>query len=243
MRTALMLFLAVGLLAACQPNDAATPDTDDTTAAMTTDQEAADGWVSLFDGETADGWRGYQQDSVPSSWKVEDGALYFDGGEGGRGDIITAEQYTNFELKLEWKISECGNSGIFFRVTEDYGATYFTGPEMQVLDNTCHPDAENGPDRTAGANYGLHAPSEDVSKPAGEWNEVHLIVNGANVEHWLNGTKVVEYELWTDEWKAMVAETKFGAWEQYGLNEAGHIALQDHDDPVWYRNIRIKPLA
>jgi len=210
---------------------------------MTTDQEAADGWVSLFDGETVDGWRGYQQDAVPSSWKVEDGALYFDGGEGGRGDIISAEQYANFELKLEWKISECGNSGIFFRVTEDYGATYFTGPEMQVLDNTCHPDAENGPDRTAGANYGLHAPSEDVSKPAGEWNEVHLIVNGANVEHWLNGTKVVEYELWTDEWKAMVAETKFGAWEQYGLNESGHIALQDHDDPVWYRNIRIKPLA
>lgn len=231
----LLSLSSVLFLFACQPaeNPEATAE-----AEASTESE----WTVLFDGTNMDQWRGFKQDSIPGSWSVVDGAIHFDGGTGDRGDIITKATFDNFELTLEWQIAECGNSGIFYRVSEDHDATYFSGPEMQVLDNTCHPDAENGLDRTAGANYALHVPSEDVTKPAGEWNEVRLVVNGAHVEHWLNGTKVVEYELWSDDWKERVANSKFTQWPAYGMNESGHIALQDHSDLVWYRNINVRSL-
>lgn len=226
----------VVVFAACQSPQQETASTDEPTA------QTSDEWTVLFDGTNMDHWRGFKRGDVPSSWTIADGAIHFDGGTGERGDIITKEAFDDFELTLEWKIGACGNSGIFYGVSEDQDATYFSGPEMQVLDNTCHPDAENGLDRTAGANYALHVPSEDVTKPAGEWNEVRLVVNGPHVEHWLNGVKVVEFERWTDDWKERVANSKFAEWEAYGMNESGHIALQDHSDPVWYRNIKIRSL-
>ncbi len=202
-------------------------------------------------GEDFNGWRGYKMDRVPNSWVIDDGAFHFqatknDAGEvtSERGDIISDLEFDDFELSLEWKIGACGNSGVFYNVVEadEYERTYHTGPEMQVLDNTCHPDAENGPDRFAGANYALHAPSVDVSKPAGEWNKAKLIVKGNQVEHWLNGSKVVEYELHSEDWKKRVEASKFASMPGYATGEKGHIALQDHEDPVWYRNIKISQL-
>jgi predicted dehydrogenase len=159
------------------------------------------------------------------------------------GDLITREQYDDFELELEWRISEGGNSGIFYRVSEDaeYSRTYQTGPEFQVLDNDGHSDGVTEAHR-AGANYALHAPSRDVTRPVGEWNTVRIVADSAHVEHWLNGEKIVEYEQWSDEWQRLVDESKFIDMPGYGQYHRGHIALQDHGDRVWYRNVRIRPL-
>jgi hypothetical protein len=192
----------------------------------------------LFDGVTTDGWRGFRQTEVPAGWQVVDSALTRVG-EG--GDLVTEEQFENFELALEWKVAEGGNSGIMFRVTEDAEWTYHTGPEVQVLDDTRHRD---GGSRltSAGSNYGLHAAPEGVARPAGQWNAVRLVVNGAHVEHWLNGVKVVEYELWTPAWDSLVAASKFAQWPGYGRARKGHIALQDHGDWVAYRHITIRVL-
>jgi len=207
-------------------------------ASMNATANAQSGWRSLFDGRTTAGWRGFRTDTVPDGWQVVEGALTR---VGAGGDIITTEQFANFELELEWNVAPGGNSGIMFRVTEDSDATYKSGPEMQVLDDAAHRDGQSRL-TAAGANYGLDAAPAGVVKPAGEWNAVRLVVNGAHVEHWLNGVKVVEYELWTPAWEAKVAATKFAQWPGYGRARAGHIALQDHGDRVAYRNIRIRVL-
>ncbi|MDE2653800.1 MAG: DUF1080 domain-containing protein [Gemmatimonadota bacterium] len=202
-----------------------------------TPEEEADGWKLLFDG-SLDGWRGYRRDDVPAGWQSRDGALMFMPGNRG-GTIITVDQFADFELALEWKVSEGGNSGVFYRATEDEIRPYWTGPEMQVLDNAGHRDGAT-PETSAGSNYALHAPSEDVTRPVGEWNRARIIVRGAQVEHWMNGVRIVAYELWTDEWRALVQRSKFGEWPGYGMASAGHIGLQDHGDPVWFRNIKIR---
>ncbi|MCB9510724.1 MAG: DUF1080 domain-containing protein [Deferribacteres bacterium] len=200
----------------------------------------ADGWISLFDGKTLEGWRGYRMHKMPTGWHVTDeGELYFDGK--GKGDIVTTHQFADFELALEWKISPGGNSGIFYRVSEDDTATYFTGPEMQVLDNGAHKDGKN-PLTSAGSNYALHAPSRDVTRPVGEYNEARIVVQGNHVEQWLNGEKLVAYELHSPGWNELVANSKFSKMSNYGKNRTGHIALQDHGNEVWYRNIRIRLL-
>lgn len=209
-----------------------------------TDEEKAQGWKLLFNGTDLSQWRGFRMQEVPPGWEVQDGAVYFNAthrGEG-HGDLMTREQFANFELKLEWNISPGGNSGVLYRVTEDYEQEYMTGPEVQVIDRSKehHPNIKDT--QQAGANYGLHPPAKDVVKPAGEWNKLHLVINGAHVEHRLNGEKIVEYELWTDEWKKLVAATKFAQWSGYGVNKKGHIVLQDHGAPVWYRNMKIRLL-
>lgn len=197
-----------------------------------------DGFTSLFDGRTTSGWRGFRKDSVPSGWQVVDGALTRVA-EG--GDLITRDQYANFELRLEWNISEGGNSGIIYRVTEAAEQTYETGPEMQVLDDARHADGKNRL-TSAGACYGLFPSPAGIVKPPGEWNQVRLVVNGNHVEHWLNGTKVVEYELNSADWESRMNASKFKQWPGYGRASKGYIALQDHGDRVAYRNIRIKVL-
>ena len=193
---------------------------------------------SLLGDNPASHWRGYRSADLPAGWQMVDGALTR---VAQGGDIITRETYDNFELTLEWKISPGGNSGIFFRVVEDstLNAVYLTGAEMQVLDNAGHADGKN-PLTSAGSNFALHAPTRDVTKAVGEWNQARLLVNGSHVEHWLNGEKVVEYELWSDDWKRRVEASKFKAWPRYGLARSGHIALQDHGDWVAFRNIRIR---
>ena len=228
--------LAAALAASsCAPGSA---DVDDTTAdadAVSADQE---GWRPLFDGTSTAGWRGYNMDHMPDGWQVVDGALTR---VAAAGDIITTEQFENFELELEWMVRPAGNSGIFYRAVETPDPIYYSAPEMQVLDDAGHQD---GLSRltAAGSNYGLHPAPEGVVKPAGEWNRARIVVNGNHVEHWLNGQKIVEYELGSDDWKQRVAASKFNEWPNYGKATRGHIGLQDHGDWVAFRNIRIRVL-
>lgn len=197
------------------------------------------GWRPLFDGQTTAGWRAFKGEGAPAGWQVEDGALTLV--SGGGGDLITEDQYGSFELELEWRVAEGGNSGIMYHVTEAAAATYMTGPEMQVLDDARHADGAS-PLTSAGACFALYPAEPRAAKPAGEWNAVRLVVNGARVEHWLNGAKVAAYELWSPDWNARVQASKFAAWPGFGAAQRGHIALQDHGDRVAYRNIRIRVL-
>jgi hypothetical protein len=210
-----------------------------------TPDEIAEGWELLFDGQSLERWRGFKMDEVPPDWVVQEGTLHFQGEHGGEGhgDLMTREQFDNFELRLEWKVAPGANSGILYRVTEDYEQEFMTGPEFQIIDGSeeFYPELEDG--QKVGADYALHPASKDASKPVGEWNTVRLVVNGAHVEHWLNGEKIVEFELWTDEWKEKVSQTKFADWPDYGLNKSGYIVLQDHGAPVWFRNLKIKRLS
>jgi hypothetical protein len=188
-------------------------------------------------------WRGFKMASLPAGWTItQDEIRFVPPSEGPRADLISAAQYGDFELTLEWAISEGGNSGIFFRVTEEAGAVYHSGPEMQILDDERHPDGAK-PETSAGANYALHAPVQRAARSVGEFNLVKLIVSGDRVQHFLNGVKVVEYELGSDDWKRRVAESKFAEWPSYGLAPRGHIALQDHGDEVRFRNVRIRTLG
>ena len=206
---------------------------------LTADEKAA-GWKLLFDGRSVDGWRPFKGEGAPQGWRAVDGALTR---VGKGGDIITTDQYSDFELRLEWKIEKGGNSGIFFHVLEEGGdQAYYTGPEVQILDNATHKDGASGL-TSAGSNYALHAPARDVTKPVGQWNDVRLVVKGPHVEQWLNGVKIVEYELWSPDWEARVKASKFAKMPGYGRAKAGHIALQDHGDPVAFRNIRIRSLT
>lgn len=213
--------------------------------------EKDEGWILLFDGKTTDQWRGYGKTDFPKGWTINDNAIQCIGsgkGEAGQGgDIITKEKYKNFELTLEWKISEGGNSGIFYLAQEIPGEPIWkSAPEMQVLDNAKHPDAKLGVDgnRQAGSLYDLIPAKPQNAKPAGEWNTVKIMVYKGTVVHYQNGVKVLEYHLWTDDWKKLVEGSKFPALNPDWANvpKSGVIALQDHGDDVWYRNIKIKEL-
>lgn len=250
------LLMAACIVSSCSPDNkentkekaSATTETADqgvkTLQNSLSSKEKTDGWVLLFDGESMEHWRGFNKETVPDAWTIEDNAIVLTG-EGG-GDIITREEYENFELMLDWKISEAGNSGIFFNVAEDpkFDYTWQTGPEVQIIDNERHPDAKQGKDnnRQAGTNYDLHPLTEPAVNPVGEYNTVRLVVNEGQVTHYLNGKKVVEYTLWSPEWESMVKGSKFADMENYGRYHSGHIALQDHGDKVWFKNIKIRPL-
>lgn len=204
-------------------------------------------WVALFDGTSLDNWRGYLAEDMYPEWTIEDGAMLFTPSEKGDKNIITKGKYTNFVLSLEWKISEGGNSGVFWGIheSEKFKKPYNTGPEIQVLDNERHPDAKANPKyHQAGALYDMVQPTSDVCKPAGEWNECIIKIdhksNLGSVK--LNGTVIAEFDVHGEKWDAMVANSKFKDWEGFGKYQTGHIGLQDHSDMVWYRNIKIKEL-
>lgn len=201
-----------------------------------TDAERAEGWRLLFDGRTTAGWRGYRKQEMPAGWKVEDGALVR---AAEAGDIVTDEQFGDFELSLEWKVAPGGNSGIFYRATESAEAIYESAPEMQVLDDARHPDGRSRL-TAAGSLYALYPSPAGVVKPAGEWNRARIIARGPHVEHWLNGVKVAEYELWSPDWEQRVKQSKFAQWPGYGRARAGHVGLQDHGDRVAYRDMKIR---
>lgn len=203
-----------------------------------TDSEKAAGWRLLFDGKTTAGWRAYGADSMPSGWQAVGGSLTR---VSRAADIITKEQFGDFELALEWKVEPRGNSGIFYRAVEGLEWIYHGAPEYQVLDDPGHRDGQN-PLTSAGSNYGLYGVPRGVVKPAGEWNSTRIVAKGPHVEHWLNGQKVVEYEQGGDEWARLVAGAKFKAWPQYGKAMKGHIGLQEHGGRVEFRNIKIREL-
>jgi hypothetical protein len=205
---------------------------------LTNDEKAA-GFKLLFDGQTTNGWRGYKSEEMPKGWKVVDGSL---ARVGGGGDIVSNEQFGSFELLIDWKIAEAGNSGIIYHVQESEKSSYMTGPEYQVLDNARHPDGRNKLTSAASC-YGLYAPEKDVCHPAGEWNHTRIVIKGPHVEHWLNGVKVVQYEKGSDEWNNKVAASKFKQWPQFGKPKEGHLCLQDHGDKVEFRNIKIRVLT
>ena len=243
-----LLALVIGASTACGPAEAGSQSAEEDASDAAVDaqaaanrlsaEEAAEGFELLFDGESVDAWRGFQMDDVPAGWSAKDGALAFTPGVGG-GTLITRDTYTDFDLRLEWRVDEGGNSGIFFGIVESTESAFQSGPEMQVLDNAGHYDGGD-PLTSAGSNYGLHAPPEDVTRPVGEWNEVRIVRHGNQVVHWLNGVQVVEYEIASPEWEALVAGSKFIQWPDYGRHHEGHLGLQDHGDPVWYRNIRVR---
>lgn len=204
-----------------------------------TDERKAEGWQLLFDGENPERhWRGFRRNDFPDGWQVVDGEITR---AASAGDIITREQYRNFEFEIEWKVEPRGNSGIFWRVSEDYHSPWVTGPEMQILDDDRHPDGRN-PKTAAGSDYELYAPARDVVRPAMHWNRARIRVVKNHVTYWLNDVKIVEYELFGDDWSKRLAESKFADFEHFGRIENGHIALQDHGEQVWFRNIMIRPL-
>lgn len=202
-------------------------------------------WLPMLDGKTTAGWHTYGEKKAGEAWKMEDGVLHFDpAGKEGRGDLVTDKEFGNFHLKLEWKIAPRGNSGIIFYVKEDpakYRYTYNTGPEMQVLDNAGHPDAKIHKHR-AGDLYDLIPCSTETVRSAGEWNQVEIISRDGHLDMHLNGTKVVSTILWNDDWKKLIAGSKFASMPDFGTFRSGKIALQDHGDEVWYRNIMIREL-
>ncbi len=208
-------------------------------------------WVSLFDGKTFKGWHRFNHEGVSAAWKIEDGAMTFDPSGVTKGDnvhdLVSDQNFTNFQLSLEWNIAEGGNSGIFWGVVEDkkYHTPYLTGPEIQVLDNERHPDAKANPKfHQSGALYDMVQPTQDVCKPAGTWNHVLLTINHqtnqGSVE--LNGVEIVTFPVNGPEWDALVANSKFKTWEAFGKFKTGKIGLQDHGDVVSYRNIKIREL-
>ena len=221
------------------------------TTNVLTQAEKAAGWKLLFDGKTWNGWRGFRREKMPDEgWTIEDGAIKHIAGNGEQskqgGDIITVGKYENFELQLEWRISPGGNSGIKYLVDEDMVKSGYSGLgfEMQVLDDERHPDAKLGVagNRTASALYDLIAPKNKVLHAVGEWNQVRLIVNSNHVEHWLNGGKVLEYELGSPQLKSLIAESKYKTIPGFGEVRRGHILLQDHGHEVWFRNIKLREL-
>jgi hypothetical protein len=209
--------------------------------------EIKKGWKLLFDGPTLTGWKTYNRTDMATSWSVKDGAIFLDAKKGrseiAKGDLVTLEDYDDFELSLEWKISECGNSGIMYRIVEDpkYKQPYLTGPEMQVLDNKCHPDAKIITHRS-GDFYDVMASKTENVKPAGEWNAVRIIMKGYKLEQWQNGVKQVKLTLGSDEINAIVEKSKWKNQKDWGKALIGKIGLQDHGDPVWFRNIKIRNL-
>jgi cytochrome c len=216
-----------------------------------TDAEKAAGWKLLFNGENTEGIRNYRKQTIGSSWKVKDGVLFLDSekqeghwqAKDGGDIIITDKPYENYELSLEWKISNCGNSGIIYNVIENetYDYAWLTGPEMQILDNTCHPDARLVTHR-AGDLYDLIETRIATVKPAGEWNKIRLVSKNGTIQHWQNGFKVVEYQNNNDDWKEMIKYSKFADFSGFGTSTIGEIVLQDHGDPVFFQNIKIREL-
>ena len=184
-------------------------------------------------------WRGWKSEGLPDGWKVEGNVL---SKRGEVEDIVSRKTYGDFEAEFDWKVTKGGNAGFFYRGTREYDYIYWSAPEYQILDDARHPDGKNRLTSAAAA-YGLYAAPAGVVKPAGQWNSARVVVNGAKVEHWLNGHKVVEYELWSSDWKAKVAASKFAKYPNYGLARRGHLGIQgDHAGDLQIRNFRIREL-
>lgn len=235
------LAAAVFIMAACSSSHKTTTGMNSNNAYGP--QMGTDGWTSLFDGKTLIGWHPYQQKN-PHNWEAQNGVLHCVGGgenHDRHADLVTNDSFQNFELSLDWKISPKGNSGIMYLVTEDAPAAYESGPEYQLIDDVNFPEKLEDWQKT-GANYAMNAAPTAKPKPVGEWNHTRIIVNNGHVEHWLNGDKIVVYELGSDEWKANKAKGKWKDTPAYGMAKSGRIALQDHGSEAWFKDIKIRKL-
>lgn len=224
------------------------------TDAISEVEPEANEWIALFDGTTTEGWRAYNGESLPPQWVIKDGALTFDTEikteaerKGGKDIIYAAEEFDNFELYLEWKIPEGGNSGVLYHLKEGYGGPPEVSPEYQLLDDLKWEEINNAKLeewQKTGSDYAMHAadPEQKIIKPAGEWNTTRIIFTPEKVEHWLNGKKVVSFVPWSDDWHKRKSNGKWKDFPDYGKFETGFIGLQDHDSPLWFKNIKIKKL-
>mgnify|MGYP006293778843 CR=1 FL=1 len=205
-------------------------------------------WITLFDGHSVDAWRGFRMDTFPSIWTVENGLLRTipisdPSLKKDRVDIITKETFSHYILELEWKVAPRGNSGVFIHVSEDVETIWYAAPEMQILDDKLHPDGAN-PLTAAGSLYDLIAPSDKkVLRPVGEFNHARLEVYGSHVQHWMNGIKLLEYDLGSDWLNKLIAKSKFSEFPNFASFMEGHVGLQHHGEETWFRNIKIKPLT
>ncbi|HEY3935443.1 MAG TPA: DUF1080 domain-containing protein [Gemmatimonadales bacterium] len=227
---------AVLLLTACGGNSRRSRD-----AILTPrDSLRLGGWTPLFDGHTILGWHTYQQPTgVTTGWTVDNGALRTDGTA---RDLVSDQQYSSFELELEWKVAPGANSGIFYWANEGTEEIYENAPEMQVLDNLGHADGKS-PLTAAGSLYALYPAPVTAVKPVGEWNLVRIVVHGSKVQQWLNGVRVVDVNFDSKEMKNKIAASKFKDWQTFGKSRRGHVGLQSHGGIVWFRNIRIKDFS
>lgn len=206
-----------------------------------TDSEKADGWKLLFDGQSPAHWHAWKQSTFPTAgWSVADGTLMFTPGHGG-GDIATNDEFSDFEFSLEWRVGPGGNSGIMYRSTEDHAYPWETGREFQILDDARHQDGKS-PKTRAGTMYAVAPLSSDTARPANHWNHARIVCKGTRIEHWLNHVKVVDIDTASPDYAAAVAASKFKSMPDYGKPTKGRISLQDHGDPVWFRNIKVRAL-
>ena len=200
---------------------------------------SAGAWQTLFDGTSMSAFRGYKNPNMPAGWSIVNGDLTKSGSV---EDLVTREKFSNFELSFDWKIGPGGNSGVLYRVTEEYDHPYWSGPEYQLLDDAGHPDGKSRL-TAAGSDYALYPSPAGVVKPANEWNSSLLVVQGDHVQHWMNGQKLLEYDLLSPDWTARVKASKFGAWPNYGRATTGYISIQgDHNGVLDMRNIKIRVL-
>lgn len=206
-----------------------------------TKKEKKEGWKLLFDGKSMKGWRAYNN-KASDGWEIINGELYNkQTGVNNRSDIITVDQYDNFELTFDWKVAKGANSGVMYHVIETDRPSFESGPEYQLIDDIGYPGGLQNSQKS-GADYDMHAPITMAAKPAGEYNQTRLIVNNGHVEHWLNGQKVADFEMWTPEWNELKAKSKWKDVTDYGIAKKGYIALQDHGGGVWFRNVKIRKL-
>lgn len=247
MKKLILLILIAHLLSSCttKPEKTATTANDSSEV-----KEPNQDWIPLFDGKTTAGWHTYGKNTIGKAWKMENGILHLDASQkndwqtANGGDIVTDEEYENFDLQLEWKISEKGNSGILFYVMEDaakYEYAWYTGPEMQVADNAGNEDGKIVK-HMAGDLYDLIAVSGETVNPAGEWNQVRIVSNKGNLDLYMNGKQVLTTTLWDDSWKNLINNSKFKTMPDFGTFKKGRIGLQDHGNDVWFRNVRIRKL-
>lgn len=235
-----MLLVSACVYTSAVPNTASsTASAGASGAVMPSASRDSAGWRTLFDGTSVAAFRGYRSDTMPSGWHITDGLLEKSGSV---EDLVTRDKFGDFELSFDWKLGPGGNSGVMYRVTEEYDHPYWSGPEYQLLDDALHPDGKSRL-TAAGSDYGLYPAPAGVVKPANEWNSSLLVVKGNHVQHWMNGQKLLEYDLLSPDWEARVKASKFGAWPNYGRARSGFIAIQgDHDGVLALRNIRIRTI-
>lgn len=235
---ALGLGMALGACASSSPNATAQSSAASSSSASIAASATAGPWRALID-DSMSAWRGYKEAGIPAGWRVENGMMMK---EKAINDLVSKEEYSDFELEFDWKIGTGGNAGVFYRGTEEFAKIYFTAPEYQLLDDAVHRDGRN-PLTSAGADYALYPAAKGVVKPAELWNSTRIVVRGVQVEHWLNGQKVVAYEFGSPDWEAKVKASKFATWAKYGRIGRGHVGIQgDHTGVLALRNMRIRTL-